>query len=200
MSRRWLVALLCGAIATVASACGVPSTPSPIPISRVPYDLLSPSPAATARSTSPAERGPYVYLVDAEDRLVPLEADQGDDVLPADTVASVLTRLAAGPSEEQRRDGLSSAFGPEVEVSLRSLEAGRAEVAIATGTPGPSAGRLPLAVGQVVLSVTSVAGVTSVVLVDDGGRPIDAPLPGGARTDLPLTRQDYEGLIRPGTG
>lgn len=191
--RRAGLALLGVVVAATMSACGVPTTPSPIPISRVPYDLLSPSPVATAQPTTPVERGPSVYFLDQEDRLVPLEADGGGGTT-ADTVAAVLRRLAAGPSEQERHIGLSSAFGPEITLSLRALDDARAAIAIETGSPGPSAGRLPLAVGQVVLSVTSVAGVTSVVLVDDTG-PIDAPLPGGARTDQPLTRADYEILL-----
>lgn len=190
--RRHLACCVGAVLVAVLAGCGVPSDPTPIAISRVPYDLLSPAGTATSRPSAPAVRGPFVYLLDADDRLVPVETDVVDDV-PAAAIGSVLTRLSEGPTEDERQAGLSTALGPAT-LTLRSLEDGRAEIEVDSGTPEPSAGRLPLAVGQVVLSVTSVSGVGSVVLTD-AGQPVDAPLPDGARTDRPLTRADFEGLV-----
>ncbi len=190
--RRTAVA---AALVAALAGCGVPSDPTPIAISRVPYDLLSPAGTPTSRPTTPAVRGPFVYLRDGEDRLVPVETDVVEAV-PVEAVGAVLARLSEGPSEDERGAGLSTALGPGATLTLRSLEDGRAEIEIDTGDPEPSAERLPLAVGQVVLSVTSVSGITSVVLTDDG-QPVDAPLPDGARTGRPLTRADFEVLVGP---
>ena len=73
---------------------------------------------------------------------------------------------------------------------LVSLEDGRATVDVRMGRLPTGGDRLPLAVGQVVLTVTSVPTVREVVLVADGAR-IEAPLPGGALTGRPLTAADY---------
>lgn len=192
--RRLLVTLAYAALLASAGACGVPSDPTPIAISNVPYDLLSPAAAPTSRPTTPATRGPFVYLLDSQDRLVPVENDVVDET-PSDTVSALLGRLAAGPTEDERRAGLSTALGPTATLTLRSLEGGRALIEVVTGEHEPSADRLPLAVGQVVLSVTTVPGVASVVLTA-GDQTIDAPLPSGARTDRPLVREDYEALLQ----
>lgn len=188
--RRAAQTLTYAAVLALAAGCGVPSDPTPIAISRVPYDLLSPTVAVTPRPTTPATRGPFVYLLDGQDRPVPLEITVVDE-LPSGTVTAVLARLAEGPTDDERASGLSTALGRAAVLTLSSLEGGQAVIEVDAGEPPPSADRLPLAVGQVVLSVTSVPGVTSVVLTD-GGEPIDAPLPSGVRTDRPLVRADYE--------
>lgn len=194
--RRLLVTITYAAVLGSAAACGVPSDPTPIVISNVPYDLLSPAAAATSRPTTPATRGPFIYLLDGQDRPVPVETDGSDTgELSSDTVAAILARLADGPTEDERRAGLSTALGPTVTLTLRSLEGGLAEIEVDTGEHEPSADRLPLAVGQVVLSVTTVPGVVSVVLTA-GDQTINAPLPSGARTDRPLVRDDYEALLQ----
>ena len=46
------------------------------------------------------------------------------------------------------------------------------------------------------LTLTSVPGVRAVLLERDG-RVVDAPLPDGSLTPLPLTRQDYAPLLDP---
>ncbi len=197
--RRLLSTVTYAAVLGLVAGCGVPSEPTPIAITRVPYDLLSPPAAASAPPTTPATRGPFVYLLDSQDRAVPVEIDVVDDV-PSGIITAILTRLAEGPTDDERRAGLSTALGRTPTLTLRSLQDGRAEIEVAAGEPEPSADRLPLAVGQVVLSVTSVSGVTSVVLTD-GGEPVDAPLPDGARTERPLVRADYEALLgSPATG
>ena len=57
-----------------------------------------------------------------------------------------------------------------------------------------SAERLPAAIGQVVLTLSSAPGIESVVLVSDG-QPVQVPLPGGALTDQPVTGDDYAELL-----
>jgi hypothetical protein len=64
---------------------------------------------------------------------------------------------------------------------------------------GPSPERQPLAVGQVVLTATSVPGVDGVLLDGVDGHPGEMPLPGGALTTRPLRRSDYVELLRPRT-
>ena len=54
--------------------------------------------------------------------------------------------------------------------------------------------RLPLAVGQIVLSVTSAPGVDAVRLVTSG-QPVDLPLPSGALATRDVTPEDYAALV-----
>ena len=53
-----------------------------------------------------------------------------------------------------------------------------------------TADRLPLAMGQLVLTVTSAPGIEA-VQVGAAGEAVEVPLPGGALTDRPVTADDY---------
>lgn len=133
-----------------------------------------------------------VWLVD-EGRLVPEPTSEGCEQPPEPVVDRLLADLTAGPSDEARADGLSTAIPPESRLVLFGISAGTAEIDIETPSE-ISADRLPGAVGQIVLTVTSVPGVSSVVLVSDG-KPVQVPLPGGALSAGPVTDQDYISLL-----
>ena len=172
--------------------CGVPSDSEAQAVPAVPYGLLSPSGAAPSASTSPAARGPRVWLV-RDDRLVPAEAPpSGPDA--GTTARGLLRRLASGPTERERADGLSTAFGPSVELTLTEVTGGHAVIDIRAGDLAPSPSRLPLAVGQLVLTMVSVDGIDDVALTAAGSA-VQAPLPGGALTDRPLRADDYAALL-----
>ena len=195
MSRLRATRLLAGAALVVlaVAACGVPTTSPPTAITEVPYNLMeTPAPPSPLPST-PATRGPFIYWVNAADQLAAIEAGTTTSDA-ADTVAALLTRLAQGPSDLERESGLSTALGPDVSLTVNRIEGGRADIDITIGPPGPSARRLPLAVGQIVLSLTSISGIDSVWLMSDG-TPIEAPLPDGALTARPLTAQDFSALV-----
>lgn len=178
------------------AACGVPVTSPPTPITEVPYNLMETAAPPTPLPSTPVRRGPFIYWVNAADQLVAIEAGTTTSDAP-DTVAAVLTQLAQGPSELERESGLSTALGPDVSLTVNRIEGGRADIDITIGPPGPSARRLPLAVGQIVLSLTSASGIDSVWLMSDG-TPIEAPLPDGALTARPLTAQDFTALVEAG--
>jgi len=196
LARRLLAWLVAGGAAVLVGACGVPTEGPPTVITEVPGDLLAPAPRTTAPPTTPAAQGPFIYLVDGNGRLVPVPAG-ASGAEPAGSAAIVLTRLASGPDESERVSGLSTALSPSVSLTLTAVEDGRAVVEIESGTPAPAASRLPIGVGQVVLSLASIPGITSTTLTSNGV-PIDAPLPSGVLTSQPLTAADYAVLIRPG--
>ena len=191
-----VLVVLTALTAMTLTACGVPATSPPTAITDVPYNLVQTATPPTPSPTTPARRGPFVYWVSAGDELIAIEAGATTGDAP-DTVAAVLTRLAQGPSELERESGLSTALGPEVSLTVNRVEGGRADIDITIGPPGPSARRLPLAVGQIVLSLTSISGIDSVWLMSNGS-PIEAPLPDGALTARPLTAQDFIALVEAG--
>lgn len=176
----------------LVGGCGVPSDSEAQPVPAVPYGLLSPSGPTPSTSTSAPVRGPRVWLL-RDDRLVPAEAPSPASD-PTSTATALLRRLAAGPTEQERADGLSTAFGPGVELTLTEVTGGHAVVDIRSGDLAPSPSRLPLAVGQLVLTLSSIDGIDDVALTA-AGSPIQAPLPGGALTDRPLRADDYAALL-----
>jgi hypothetical protein len=179
------------------AACGVPTdgTTRTLDRDRVPYGLLRTAPpeGPAPSVTGPAVTVPQVYLLDVEDQLVPqrqpVEASGLEPV-----VQSLLLLLAAGPTEEQRARGLGTALGPGVGLDLTGVVEGTAQIQVTPSSQIPAADRLPLAIGQVVLTATSVDGVDRVVFLQDGV-PVEAPLPGGARTSVPVTAADYSSLL-----
>jgi len=199
--RALALACLAGAVAAVAG-CGAPGggETRPLPPAEVPYGLLSPTETAAPTTPAPAAAtsGARLYFVDGDRLLapVPLPSPTGST---RDAVEAVLEQLAAGPSEAQRDQGLSNALGPEARLRLVDVQGGTARVEVSSSLPDPAPDRLPLGVGQVVLSVTSVPDVRAVQLVRDG-TPLDVPRPGGARTSSPVTAQDYAALTAQASG
>ncbi len=191
-ARHAVVLAVAVVVPSVLGACGAPESTPAETIGSVPYDLLSPSRTAVPAPTTSAARGPYVVMLQDE-RLVAAGRVEGGG-LPADAVARALAQLVAGPTEQDRAAGRATALGSDFRASLTTLVGARATVDIRAGQLPTGPGRLPLAVGQLVLTVTSVPEITEVVLTSEGTT-IDAPLPGGVLTDRPLTAEDYRDLL-----
>lgn len=179
------------ALLLASAACGAPSGSPARTIESVPYDLTASGPPSSATSTPTPSRGPRVFLLRNDRLLAASPVPPTADVRAGATRA--LQQLVEGPSDSDRTAGLSTALGPEVRLSLADLTDGRATVEIQVGELALGAGRLPLAVGQIVLTLTSVVGVDEVVLTAGGAR-IAAPLPGGELTDRSLRASDYAEL------
>lgn len=195
MTLSGKVLSLCVAVLAVAG-CGLPSggAAQPIPPEEVPYHLLADGTRAPS-STSPrhSSTGPQVYWVDGGALVAvdPPTTDADDDT---DALAEVLRALAAGPDAEQQASGLSSALGAGVGITLVGIDRGVAEIEVAFAAQEPSADRLPLAIGQIVLTAISAPTVSRVQVVD-GGEPVSVPLPSGVLVDEPLTVDDYAELM-----
>ena len=185
------------AVATVVLAsCGVPrdATATAVEDAAVPYRLLEPAEPSSASSPEGPTPGrePSVFWL-ANDRLVPspTEASCADD--PLDATRRVLDALAEGPPDAERAAGRSTALPPESTLTIVRLVEGTAVIELESAT-SVSADRLPVVVGQVALTVASVPGVETVLLVSDG-EPVPVPLPGGALTDAPVGLADYVVLV-----
>ncbi len=189
---RVLAAVVLGAALT---GCGVPTggAPDAIPSSELPTALTTDTPATTTPSATDAAAGqPQVFLVDAGDLLVPRGRSVGGDT--REQVEDLLAALAEGPSPTERREGLTTALSAQAGLGLRELSGGTATVELTSGTDTATGLQSRRAVAQVVLTVTSVPGVESVLLTQDGSA-VEAPLPTGELTTRPLTTADYAGYL-----
>jgi hypothetical protein len=182
--------------ALTLTSCGLPGGGSvrTVDDASVPYRLLESDPPSTGPMQSEGDPGPVpvVFWVTG-DRVVPEATGASCDAPVEVLVDRLLNTLASGPSEGARADGKSSAVPADVVLDAVGIVDGTVEVDIELET-SISAERLPVAVGQLVLTVLSAPTVQSVVLVS-GGKPIQVPLPGGALTDDPVTAEDYEDLL-----
>ena len=208
------------------AGCGVPGTSTErVEASEVPFGLLDPAagdgasvpgPAggpgrgadAAAAAADLAARLPSTYLLDAGDALVAVPFESSRPGAPAAATAPagdegaavlarvLLQRLVAGPDAGQREGGLSTELGPGVPAALVDVVDGTARVALRQPDRDRAADRLSLAIGQVVLTVTSVPGVERVQLLRDGV-PTAVPLPDGARSGAPVTALEYAVLLAP---
>ncbi len=195
---RWFLTL---SLLLAASACGLPDEERSrtVDAEAVPYNLLTPAEQEPEDSDAgPAHpRGePVVFWLRRDGRLTtaPVGATCDDPV--AQVVEDVLTALSASPTSEDGAAGLTSAVPPSARLELVALEDGVAVVDLDPVALG-DAERLPLAVGQLVLSVTSAPGVVGLRLVTSD-EDVDVPLPDGALADRPVTADDYVELLPQG--
>jgi spore germination protein GerM len=107
-------------------------------------------------------------------------------------VRRLLALLERGPSE--RDDGLRSAVPPE-----GPLRVERDDGVVVVELPEVTGPDQLLAVGQLVLTFTSLAGVEQVRLERDGEL-VEVPLPDGSLVRRPLTAEDYESLVGASSG
>lgn len=180
-------------------SCGVPgdSAVERVDDDAVPYRLLEPTDTSTTGPVELPAAAPapsLVWLVD--DQLVPASSEGTCDGDPRGVVELVLDDLAAGPTDDERSAGRSTAIPPESELGVVDVVDGTASVRFEPATD-VSAERLPAAIGQVALAVLSAPGVTSVLVVDPAGEPVAVPVPGGALTAQPVVAEDYLSLVPP---
>jgi len=196
-----LITTLLAALALLG-ACGLPQSSSPVqvPPAEVPYGLLDAT--ATASATPTATPGVLltagtIYLADAQQQLVAVPV-QVPDGQAAPMLQTLLNRLAVGPSDRERARGLVTDLGPGSTIVLSSISSGTANIELESTSQDPSASKLPVAIGQIVLTATSIVGVDRVVFARDGVA-VAVPGPsGGGLTAVPLVASDYDGLLAPG--
>jgi hypothetical protein len=182
------------------AGCGVPTSgePDAIPSSEVPFGLASPAPSSPAATSAPVQVGePRIYLVEPNDALVPVAREVPEGTVH-DRLAILLKYLSTGPTNTEKRHRISTALPPDVVLRVRDLTDERATIDISGPADAPSGKGSRRAVGQIVLTATSLPEVHQVLLTTDG-TPIEAPLPSGELTSQPLTASDYSVLIHPPT-
>ncbi len=194
-----LVTVLVAALALLG-ACGLPRSSSPVqvPPDDVPYGLLAtPTTAPTPTATPGVLLVPgTIYLADAQQKLVAVGVQVPEAPATA-MLQSLLNRLAVGPSDRERARGLVTDLGPASTIVLRTISAGTASIDLQPTGQDPSANKLPVAVGQIVMTATSIVGVDRVVFVR-AGTVLPVPGPDGSMIADPLIADDYTGMMAPG--
>lgn len=178
--------------------CGLPDghEVDRIDDSKVPYDLLGgrplEAPASPAGSAHPSSTEPRLYWVKGGVLAASTANLRCSDRIDA-VVGAMLASLASGPGDAERAAGLSSALTPRPRLDLLEIRGRTAVVDLNPSTP-LAADALPLAVGQIVLTVTSAPEVDKVILMGAGHR-LQVPVPGGALTSASVSAHDYAPLL-----
>jgi spore germination protein GerM len=199
-SRRAGIAVL-ALVALGASACSIPAQSDDHAIAaQNPLSVLNSTPPGTATPGNSPTTPVLVYFVFngrllAVPRAVP-RAAPGKGALN-----SALNLLFTGPSGADRRNGLTSYFHPldHVQPIVTNLStSGLATIELDESFTLLSGTALADALGQIVYTVTGVAGttVTGVEFTLDNGAPFAGYSPAGTILTGPLTRKDYA-LIAP---
>ncbi|GAA2114275.1 hypothetical protein GCM10009843_02620 [Nocardioides bigeumensis] len=192
--RTWVV--VSTMVVATCAACGLPGSGSVTRVddATIPYQLLEPDsgePGPTVQSDPEGSGALTFWLV--EDALVPEPAGASCADPPHVVARQLLDELVAGPSERARATGRSTAVAPDTELVLVDLADATAVIGVDPGaTLSPD--RLPVAIGQIVLTVTTAPGVRSVEFAS-GDEPVQVPLPDGVLTSGPVTAADYAALV-----
>lgn len=139
-----------------------------------------------------------VFLVGTAGRLRPTTRRIGVSSDTATQLASLLGLLVDGPTAAEAAEDLRSAVPSTTEVLDVAVEDGTAVVDLSTAFASIGGSEELLAVGQLVLTVTTFPGVRRMVLRLDG-RSTSLPLPDGSLTEEPVALNDYAELLAPET-
>lgn len=188
-TRLLLLLPLLAAGGLLGGGCGVPAEDE----ARAVRPPRGPFPTVAAvGTTAPAGSEEEVLYFVRDNRLVPVV--RRVDWTP--TVDGQLQRLLAGPTAEERDQGLTSALPGAVSTATARQIGARAEVEVPD--PGEEAGRSDgvLAFGQIVRTLASRDDVETVAFTQRG-RPLGIPRGDGSLSEQPLTATDYAALVAP---
>ncbi|MFI5099853.1 MAG: GerMN domain-containing protein [Actinomycetes bacterium] len=194
---RALTAATVGAVgvvvaALVLSGCGLPTMDAPAAITQA----ALPTRTAQSQAGGPVTPGApaELFFVSRGQKLQAVRREHVSGT-PEQLIDQTLQQLVAGPDDTELSAGLSTAIPPGLTLRLASLTDGSAVVDLMGTDPGPAADQAHLATGQVVLTLTALPMVDSVLLTRNGRR-LEAALPDGELTALPLTERDFAVLVQ----
>jgi len=180
------VALVVGAVALCATACGVPtsSRPERIAPAVVPYGLLARSHQLPA--TPSAGPTTTVYLVDGE-RLVPARRRVTGLNVPAESLRALL----GGPNSQESLGGFVSDIPSQTRLISLDLNGAIASVDLSDDFGGAGGSQQVLAVAQIVYTLTASKYIDAVAFSLAGKR-IEVPDGSGSLSTSPRSRADYK--------
>jgi hypothetical protein len=188
MTSRLLI--LGALLVLLVTACSPGSQEEPEAIARrdVPFQLLE---TTTTTREPPADDTAQrfdVYLVSG-DRLV--ASSRSTDASP--TAVSALRALIVGPTTADDQLGIGTAIPPATRLVAVARDAEMLDIDLSREFMS-SASDGSLAVGQLVLTATSLPGIERIRFRIDG-MPVEVPTGDGALAHGPVTRDDYANLL-----
>ncbi|WP_199516638.1 GerMN domain-containing protein [Nucisporomicrobium flavum] len=174
----------------LSAACGLPPEDEPRRADLPRRPLTSPT-ATTAGTEAPGEVVEVLCLV-RDARIVQAVRRVG----APPTVQRQLETLAAGPTEAERANGLTTALATtslSVDVPAGTTQA---RVEVPETDEGNARSDETLAYGQIVCTLTSRMDVSTVVFTRDG-EVLQVPRGDGSLSRDPLAAGDYASLIAP---
>lgn len=109
--------------------------------------------------------------------------------------ADAVDALAAGVTAEESDSGLRSAIPDASMLTEVEVTRGTATIGLSSSFLDIPAGDQVLAVGQIVHTLTDLRGVGRVQF-EIGGEAVAVPLPNGDSAQEPVSRDDFEDLLR----
>ena len=193
--RRSRVLLATVSASLLVAACG-PSSESAsrrLDDAAVPFGLLNPDDPTTTVSTVVAPFTTTIYLVTSDQRLMPVERPVSELA-----VGAVVSRLSAEVTPDDSAAGLRTVLasdGGEPLVTNTGLQGGVVTVDLGPAFLDLDGTTQVLALGQLVLTLTSLPGVGQVAFTVEG-IPAEVPRADGTSTSDPLVRDDFISAIR----
>jgi hypothetical protein len=186
MTRRRVVALLCGACSVALAACAIPtqSTPSVLPPSHVPSGLLDHNLPTTTSTTQPTPSASvHIYLLNVQKQLTPIERFE----TPPAALTAILKTLVQGPTSQESAQNIGTAIPNTVRVLSVSGPTDQVTVNLNTAFDATTGDDIELAVAQIVATVAAVNGPNTGVLFQIDGIPISVPVANGQEVLGPVT-------------
>lgn len=189
---RILSALVVAALVMVVTSCAITTEDEANELSadQVPFDLLD---AERDEAELPTDVGGVgeVYLVAGEQLLsVPRP------IAPDADLATVISVLASGPTPNEAAIGLRSALPRDRTILSVSQSRRTATVDLDPAFAEIRAAEQPIAIAQVVFTLTRRPEVERVAFTLEGD-PLEVPRGDGSLTSDPLTQGDFPELARP---
>ena len=177
------------ALAAGLVACGVPTGGS-VQVEDpedVPFGLLEEAPTTTPPATAAVPAGTALQVCLLRDEsLVRVPRAAGLDA----TLSDVVDVLAAGPTPEERDEGITTALGDQPLIAGVDAAQGVAAVDLTEAFAADVGARQVLAVAQVVCTLTGRPGIGQVTFTLDG-EPVAVPRGDGSTTAAPVSIDDY---------
>ena len=195
MRWRGTLGVAATAVVCVLAACGVPQGEvTVIDSEELPAALRASSTvSSTALPADPNVEQGDVKVFWIQDKLLVSEAITFETTPDVERVISLLER---GPSSTERTSEVRSAVSQSEVIRGVTRDGNRVTVELSEDFAEVAGSDQVLALGQIVMTLASVPGVSDVEF-RRSGEPLEVPVPNGSLVRRALTRGDYISLLSP---